>query len=157
MSFLTFCLNFSLIVRNCTNFSLLTLNFSLLATYLGNFSLFARISHFLPLFQWNSHFPSNFSLFQQSHSHAGRPTPTPAFPMTWLMPHYWRARAGWSPFVKSEKFRVLACKKWEIQMKVRNLCNPAGKVRNSSQKWEKFEPKVSDSRGGTILRALSET
>ncbi len=75
MSFLTFGLNFSLLLHNCTNFSLFTLNFSLLATNLANFSLLAWISHFWPLFQWNFHFSSKFLTFPAA------PTPTPAGPL----------------------------------------------------------------------------
>ncbi len=166
------CLNFSLLVwishfscadtrishflllRNFTNFSLLV--------WISHFSSVdaARISHF---YVWISHFSVNFSLFQ--------PATLPRRPSQWHGEYHvidGRARAGQSGarrpittrHTKSEKFRVPACKKWEIQTKsekfkpksekfarrrrkvrnsnhkVRNSRVRAGKVRNSNQKWE---------------------
>ncbi len=137
-------------------------NFSLLATFPVKFSLFQRISH----------------SSSRPHSHAGRPTPTPpalfvspaqyhfgppndiagwptttpALPMTWLIPCYWRAGARQQITAQSagvQKVRnsnqkstdhrseCRRAKSEKFKPKVRNLWNCAGKVRNSNQKWEK--------------------
>ncbi len=157
MSFLTFGSNFSLIVRDCTNVSLFTLNFSLLATYLAIFSLLGRISHFRPLYQWNSRFTIEFLTFPASH------TPTPAGPFrvtgqshshaslpndmvsTMFLPRCIASaghcltcrRAKSEKFrLESEKFVQSRRKSEKSEPKVRNSIVCAGKVRNSSLKWE---------------------
>ncbi len=152
------CLNFSLLRREHTNISLFCLNFSLLVTFPVKFSLFQPAT--LPRRPAHSHAgrpflcrrPALYHVGPPNEDIAGRPTTTPAPPMTWLIPCHWRAgahpqiTARHAKSEKSEKFRMKSEKFAHLRRKSEKFKHKSEKFTPPRRKNEKFKPKVRNPR-----------
>ena len=144
---LTFGLNFSLFMRRRANFSLYGLNFSLFLRGRAQFSLLVWISHFVAVHVWISHFMMfEFLTLPAGHTRTpagpisrGQPTPTPALPMTWLIPCYGLALARRQITVRPacvQKVRNSECRR----AKSEKLKPKSEKLARARRQSEKFKP-----------------